>query len=341
MITGKESIPSSYFSGKATSLIEAQKKEHGFVKSMMYKMLEPKSKLLELAVGRGSDMLKWIHADVADIVGIDVDNDGLVELQERYNNQLEKKLSSRNMRMSLLRGDLDKIDNLVGESIVPLGKNEFDCVACQFAIMYFTKSVEQINKFLDIVDSNLKTGGLFMFTTLDGMKVMQLFNEFKVEKDSKFTWVKEGSDGEPVTVYSLKKCFSGEELFDVNQKIMSYVESIGSHMEYLVNCEFILSELERRGYSVLVNNCFDEYIKDWHEDLNNSGKPIPILSQPEESWIDLQRVVVVRKVSSSLNVKQRKRRKKTVTKKAESSDQPQEPKEKKKRGRKTKKSSSS
>ena len=38
------------------------------------------------------------------------------------------------MRMSLL-GDLDKIDNLVGESIV-LGKNEFDCVACRLPVFY-------------------------------------------------------------------------------------------------------------------------------------------------------------------------------------------------------------
>ena len=152
--------------------------------------------------------------------------------------------------------------------------------------LYFTKSVEQINKFLDIVDSNLKTGGYLCLHTLDGMKVMQLLMNLKW-KSSKFTWVKEGSDGEPVTVYSLKKCFSGEELFDVNQKIMSYVESIGSHMEYLVNCEFILSELERRGYSVLVNNCFDEYIKDWRN-LNNSGKPIPsFLSQKLDRFTEV------------------------------------------------------
>ena len=45
---------------------------------------------MELAVGRGSDMLKWIHADVADIVGIDVDNDGLVELQGDIITSLKK-----------------------------------------------------------------------------------------------------------------------------------------------------------------------------------------------------------------------------------------------------------
>lgn len=335
MITGKESIPSSYFIGTAkTSLIEGQKKVHSFVKSVMYQMLPENSKLLELGVGRGSDLLKWIHSKVSDVVGIDVDNDALEELQERYNNQLEKKLSSRNMRMSLLKGDIEKPDNLIGESVIPLSKNEFDCVACQFAIMYFTKSVDLVNKYLDMVDSNLKTGGMFMFTTLDGGKVMELFNNFKVEKDSKFTWVKEGSDGEPVTIYSLKKNFEGDVLLDVNQKIMSYVESIGSHMEYLVNCEYIISELERRGYTVLVNNSFDTYVDEWKQNLEADNKPIPLLDKSEYEWINLQRCIVVRKDSSTEQVKVRKRRKKTISSKK--TEDEKEPKVLKKRGRKPK-----
>jgi mRNA (guanine-N7-)-methyltransferase len=175
-----------------------------------------KLNILDLACGRGGDLLKWnkqtdnssSHDDELswgdspigkesfphsiNYVGIDNDPVLLNEAKERYNNMNRKKVGTRQAPLVVASGngvststrDFEAyfIESDLSRTIYH-GINKFDIVSCQFALHYFYESLFSFETFLNNVKSNIKDNGIFIATLFDGFKVYESLPHFKGIKE--------------------------------------------------------------------------------------------------------------------------------------------------------------
>jgi mRNA (guanine-N7-)-methyltransferase len=142
--------------------------------------------LLDLAVGKGGDMFKWLKNDIYNVVGIDINNESIKGTNgaiHRYRNLKNKRIKN-NERVPIYdyyvydlsnKNNIPKIDNII--------KNrKFNIVSCQFAIHYMFKNKESLNTFIKIVSRYISPiNGYFIGTTMNGEKIKKLEKNTKNE----------------------------------------------------------------------------------------------------------------------------------------------------------------
>ena len=160
------------------------------VKEALYtSTLKPGDSLLELAVGRAGDLLKWKRSKPSLVVGIDSSFSNLMSprqgacvryVKENMKHPLPPVLFFQgDMTQPLFQGD-NVYANIVAGTQPPTtpylrqfaGHTEFDAISCQFAIHYACESEETFKTFA----TNLETHGKrsFFGTCLDGASVYAL-----------------------------------------------------------------------------------------------------------------------------------------------------------------------
>jgi len=145
-------------------------------------------------------------------------------------------------------------------SIVPKLKgraeNGFDVVSCQFALHYFFQSRETLDGFFQNVSDNLKSGGYFIATFMDGMRVdAQLAGKPKVE----------GIVQETVIWAILKNYTDGafSETRPFGNRIRVYLENINQLIpEYLIHFEFLVEFAATKGLRLIDSKTFDETFRE-------------------------------------------------------------------------------
>ena len=108
--------------------------------------------LLDLAVGKGGDMNKWVSNHINYVVGFDINKDSLFGesgATERYTS-LVRRMKFNKPNYKFYEMDLSKPDNIDKISNI-LGNKKFDLVSCQFAIHYFFLDSTSLDNFIKIV----------------------------------------------------------------------------------------------------------------------------------------------------------------------------------------------
>ena len=138
-------------------------------------------------------------------------------------------------------------------------QNGFDIVSCQFSIHYFFENETTLRTFLENVSNNLREGGKFIGTCLNGNRVFSLL-EGK-------TLVEKFSEGK--LIWKINKAYDAEiEHFPNNSDglgipIDVYFESIGNTTrEYLVNMDYLISLAAQYNLKLVVNNSFESKYDD-------------------------------------------------------------------------------
>lgn len=146
------------------------------------------------------------------------------------------------------------------DSILPKlrgkGKNGFDVVSCQFALHYFFESREKLDGFFTNVVDNLKTGGHFIATFMDGKRVDALLTG----KDRAEGIVKDS------VIWAILKGYKDGEFSEskpYGNKIRVYLENINQLIpEYLVNVDFLIKYANTRGLTLLASQTFGETLEE-------------------------------------------------------------------------------
>ena len=247
---------------------------HNRIKDSLYRSaIKSGDSLLELAVGRAGDLLKWKRTKPSLVVGIDSSSACLLSPRQgacvRY---LKEKMNHPNeylppvlfingdMTKPLFEGDNKYANIVTGTEPAPTpylskfaGHTEFDVISCQMAIHYACESEETFKVFV----SNLETHGKGMFfgTCLDGASVYalmlgkkshmfragrQIFGEFVKEYDDGTGWTEEF--GQAISVKL--------ESFEQPQK------------EYLVPFEKMTAILKEAGYDLIGSTMFADHYSD-------------------------------------------------------------------------------
>jgi hypothetical protein len=279
-------LQKSYFERKAMSQdetkVKGMRRFHGlYIKGqILYKAVfhgTPGKKLLDLAVGQGQDINRWLEGNAGFVFGIDYSGKAITEAKSgAYGRLLTKREemkgqvppilfaigdSSKSIRSG--ESGLEALDKSMMRSIfgikeatnisIPLveemGAGQLrdgaDSVLCMFALHYFFENEEKFNGLLKNISETLKIGGYFVGANFDGEAVFQELRDINKGQSKK------GTDAKSV-LWEITKEYESDDLpLDSSAFGMAIdVEfiSIGSkHREYLVPFEFLKKKMATIG----------------------------------------------------------------------------------------------
>lgn len=238
--------------------------------------------LLDVAVGKGGDLNKWIDAGYDTVIGVDISKDNInnpldgacvryLRKQQRnsYNEKIPESLffqanSSLNLKngdafyddternyMQMLYGGKPTNDE-TPKRVKKMGgmfKDGFGVTSCMFALHYFFQNAETLKRFLTNIAENTVKDGLFIGCCFDGEKVFNLLRN--KQKGESYTLQ---HNGELITRITKKY---GQTSFDENSlslgmPISVYQESIGTETtEYLVHYGYLKKVMSLFGFEAL------------------------------------------------------------------------------------------
>jgi len=223
--------------------------------------------LLDIAVGRGGDLMKWNNAYITDVFGFDIspeaiysknpDNPGAVErLRNLKKYKTKVQFAVGDVTRPLVNSDgTPGIDSLITKYLIDNRLKQFDLVSCQFSLHYYFSSEPALRNMLALVSKFLKLGGYFFGTTVDGDSIKKYFGtNTKILKRSIYKI-------ERMFPTKLKSPFGNKYTFTIfdNKDKTNYFNTIPVSEEYLT--DFKILNLIAREYSLEpVNlNFFEPY----------------------------------------------------------------------------------
>lgn len=267
------------------------------IKKMLYQIPSGRDALLELACGMAGDLPRWRDAHYRFILGVDLVRDNIVHPREGSYARVQKQRREVMMMvdgiekkiypdMAFAIGDCalplhdgSAADGIDEESkqllrlvykhgntvpapymrfVVGKAARGFDTVSCQFAIHYFFQSEEKLNGFLGNVARNLKRGGIFIATFMDGDKVAQLLAESP-------NGIAEGKKlDDQVVVWAIVKRFAGtldDQIF--GRVVDVYLENTNRLIpEFLVSKNALVQYAGAHGLELVDTALFSQTFAD-------------------------------------------------------------------------------
>jgi len=256
-------------------------------KMLITSVAEKGDTLIDLAVGKGGDMSKWIDAKLSFVFGIDVSKDNIENRVDgacaRYLNMRKKYKtlpsmlfvegnSGLNIRdgdgiegeqnkliTKAIFGEGPKDETNLGKGVLRnygKGANGFKITSCQFALHYFFENKVKLHNFLTNIVQVTQLGGYFIGTCYDGKKIFNLLKN-KKKGESEIIMRNGGKIWEITKNYNEEE-FTSDEL-SIGIPIDVYQESINkSFKEYLVSFEYLTRILENYGFVLLSESELEE-----------------------------------------------------------------------------------
>jgi len=262
---------------------------HNYIKSKLISRIgsstEFKKPLLiaDLSCGRGGDIKKYLSLknDVGFILGLDISGN-INQAAQRYHYERKPKPSalflqfdtskSIEEKAGCLSDDTDKLDTSktmldmifkksksypkkykdVQKTYSGIATGGFDIVSSQFSLHYYFKDESTLRGFCENIRYLCSSGGYFIGTCYDGMKLMKTFAKQDTDTlemvDSFGSLIYQINKKYTITDFSYDK----DDTSDMyGQEIEVFMASIGQHItEYLVNFEFFIDIMSEYGFKL-------------------------------------------------------------------------------------------
>jgi hypothetical protein len=256
-------------------------------RKLIMSVARPGNTLIDLAVGKGGDLPKWIAAKLGFVFGIDYSKDNLEHKFDgvcaRY---LDIKKAKRNIPDAIfIHGDSSKEirggqaaiseryrlitraifgegakdASLLGRGVYPhygRGADGFDICSVQFAIHYFFENIMKLHTFLQNVSECTKLGGYFIGTCFDGARIFQALARLESGDEISVLNSSTGSGSDPHKIWSARKKYHQTEFepdsSSIGYEIEVYQDTINkATREYLVNFDYLTQLLENYGFDLV------------------------------------------------------------------------------------------
>lgn len=266
----------SYFQ-KITNLAKNMRSFHNWITSNLlytycsskYEYNKPMT-ILDMACGRGRNLMKFYYGKVNKLVGFDIDINALISPVDgawsRYN-QMKKK-NPRFPEMIFIQADggaildYDEQIKVLGSmsnqnkqymqkvfSKDPKKRTMFDRLNCTFAFHYFLSTETVFNNMLENINMYMKPGGLLTLETTDADEIVKLFKD-----RDQYTSYYTDNEGKQEVLFDIVKKYDEKNFKDgvigVGNGIDFYnaiISNEGKYItEYLVQKEFLVSQLEEK-----------------------------------------------------------------------------------------------
>lgn len=267
-------------------------------KQLIAAVSKPGYTLIDLAVGKGGDLPKWIDAKLSFVFGIDYSKDNI---ENKIDGACARYLNYRKRRSHIpaalfIHGDSSQVvktghaaitdrykqitraifgegakdADLLGRGVYNQygrGADGFDVCSVQFAIHYFFENVKKLHTFLRNVAECTRVGGHFIGTCYDGEAIFDALRRHEMGESmtimSKSTHTS-SSSSEPVRLWSITKQYHQSEFVDdsssLGYAIDVYQDSINkTFREYLVSFNYFVQLMENYGFALLTQEEASEF----------------------------------------------------------------------------------
>jgi hypothetical protein len=189
-----------------TNLGKNMRQFHNWAKDLVARVyygpffnVNEKKKILDIAFGRGADIMKYYFAKTNDIVvGVEIDYEALNSAIDGANSRYNKaKKSYPNFpKMFFVQADCSALLDYSEQEKVLLNmhpdnkktmerffsldaskRTQFEVITCQFALHYFLKNGQTWNNFKENINMYLKNGGYMTFTTSDARQILKMLGK--------------------------------------------------------------------------------------------------------------------------------------------------------------------
>ncbi|KAH6764229.1 mRNA capping enzyme family protein [Perilla frutescens var. hirtella] len=232
------------------------KKLNNWIKSVLIQLYAKRGDaVLDLACGKGGDLIKWDKAKIGYYVGIDIADGSIEDCRTRYNgdadhHQRRKKFS---FPARLVCGDCfeAQLDKVLAEDA------PFDICSCQFAMHYSWSTEARARRALANVSALLRPGGIFIGTMPDANVIVKKLREAEgLQFGNSVYWIRFDEEFD-------KKKFKSSSPFGIKYKF--HLEDAVDCPEWIVPFHIFKALAEEYGLElVFVKNSHvfvDEYLK--------------------------------------------------------------------------------
>ncbi|GAB9463574.1 Mrna cap guanine-n7 methyltransferase [Globisporangium polare] len=279
-------------SDRADSMLFHMRAMNNWVKSILINDYAKRGdRVLDLACGKGGDLMKWAKRGFSKYVGVDIAQKSLEDAVDRFSNNAQ----NRELDVAFVQGDLGEVsltDDVLhcwsrdvptwGHRVTNIEPGFFNIVSMQFAFHYMFGDEPRANRFFQTLHTLLTDGGIFIATTVDPNKVlMKYYQSVGPESTSEDG---SGSSGdvrildekqrevctirfdESIRHHLLGPTASREGLFGLRYNFTlrdSDSEEGGEAVdapEYLVPDDLLLRLLKENGFELLLKQNFHQFI---------------------------------------------------------------------------------
>ncbi|KAL6543213.1 hypothetical protein OROHE_010733 [Orobanche hederae] len=212
--------------------------------------------VLDLACGKGGDLIKWDKARIGYYVGIDIADGSIEDCRTRYNgdadhHQRRKKFS---FPARLICGDCFEVrlDKVLKEDA------PFDICSCQFAMHYSWSTEARARRALANVSALLRPGGIFIGTMPDANVIIRKLREAEgLEFGNSVYWIRfdeefQNKKFKSSSPFGIKYTFHLEDAVDCPEWIVPFhvfktlAEEYGLELLFVKNSHVFVDEYMKK-----------------------------------------------------------------------------------------------
>ena len=148
------------------------RKYHNNIKRQLISQFCTGKSILDLGVGKGGDLPKYKDSNAKAVIGVEPYSTNFKELKNRIKENRDGKMDIDFTLVETVAQDTDEINEKVGVEGV-------DIVASFFSLsfFFFPKRPQDLTDLVETISQNLKEGGYFIGTTIDGERTIELLSK--------------------------------------------------------------------------------------------------------------------------------------------------------------------
>lgn len=215
--------------------------------------------VLELACGKGGDLIKYGRNNISQWIGLDISDQSIQEAKRRFLHLQRKE--NLQYQTILSQGDC------FGQSLGPIVMNMPDCrfpcdlVSIQFALHYAFETEQKARRTIMNVSKSLKIGGKFIGTIPDSEFLRFKLKKFPKDYDKPIKW---GNSVYKVKFESnefLKNDYEWENPFGQLYTFF-LADAINNVPEYVIPFETLRSICDDYGLNLVMKKSFTQFFAD-------------------------------------------------------------------------------
>lgn len=260
---------------KKTANAAGMRAFNNWIKSnMILTYCKNKYNVLDIGCGRGGDLIKFVHAEIKEYVGIDIDNNGLYVINDSaYNRYKNIKRTLKNVpQMYFIHADARALFNVKSqESAIPKmtaynktlidthlsGKKKYNVINAQFTIHYYLSDLLSWNNFCKNINDHLEDNGYVLVTCFDGKLIYD-----RLLGKQKMTVSYTDNTGNKVIFFEIVKIYNDNDFKNGPGMAIDFYNSLISNpgtyiREYLIFPDFLEKSFKKNcGLELVESDSF-------------------------------------------------------------------------------------